>query len=145
MGMGISAFNLWGGGDTFQSSSYHSFPLKPGRVKNTPPPIKNLVSLSQFLIELHSFAQSRWGQICYCFLVCLFSIYMQKPGIVVFRKLQSNAFVRLQTIFKKTLLQEEECLESYESIALKLAEDDYTWFRKFKIYKKYVQILILAL
>ena len=40
------------------------------------------------------------------FLVCLFSIYMRKPGIVVFRKLQSNAFLKLQTIFKKSLLQE---------------------------------------
>ena len=26
---------IWGG-DTFQTSSYHSFSLKPGRVKNTP-------------------------------------------------------------------------------------------------------------
>ena len=31
---------------------------------------------------------------------------MRKPGIVVFRKLQSNAFVRLQTIKKKSLVQE---------------------------------------
>ena len=51
---------LSGVGDTFQSSTYHSFPLKPGRVKNTPSPNKNSVSLSfQFLFELHSFAQSR--------------------------------------------------------------------------------------
>ena len=36
---------LMGGEDTFQSSSYHSFPLKPGRIKNTPPLFKNSVSL----------------------------------------------------------------------------------------------------
>ena len=48
-----------------------------------------------------------------------------KPGIVVFRKPQSNAFVRLQTIKKKSLVQEGAYLESYESIALNLAEDDY--------------------
>ena len=34
------------GGDTFQSSSYHSFPLKSGRVKNTPPPLIKNQSLS---------------------------------------------------------------------------------------------------
>ena len=62
------------------------------------------------------------------FLVCLFSIYMWKPGIVVFRKLQSNAFVKLQTIKKIHYYKRRECLESYESIALKLAEDDYTWY-----------------
>ena len=40
---------LSGVGDTFQSSSYHSFPLKPGRVKNTPSPNKN--SVSQFPVS----------------------------------------------------------------------------------------------
>ena len=53
---------------------------------------------------------------------------MWKPGIVVFRKLQSNAFVKLQTIKKIHFYKRRECLESYESIALKLAEDDYAWF-----------------
>ena len=40
---------LSGVGDTFQSSSYHSFPLKPGRIKNTPSPNKN--SVSQFPVS----------------------------------------------------------------------------------------------
>ena len=53
---------------------------------------------------------------------------MWKPGIVVFRKLQSNAFVKLQTIKKIHYYKRRECLESYESIALKLAKDDYAWF-----------------
>ena len=51
-----------------------------------------------------------------------------KPGIVVFRKLQSDAFVRLQTCLPLVLVIFFNCLESYESIALKLAEDDYAWF-----------------
>ena len=55
---------------------------------------------------------------------------MRKPGIVVFRKLQCNAFVRLQTILKNHNYKREECLESYESIALKLAEDDYAWYKQ---------------
>ena len=38
--------------------------------------------------------------------LCLVFIYMQKPGIDVFRKPQSNTFIRLHTIFKKSLLQE---------------------------------------
>ena len=50
------------------------------------------------------------------------------PGIVVFRKLQSDAFVRLQTYLPLVLVFFLNCLESYESIALKLAEDDYAWF-----------------
>ena len=49
-------------------------------------------------------------------------------GIVVFRKLQSDAFVRLQTYLPLVLVIFFNCLESYESIALKLAEDDYAWF-----------------
>ena len=39
-----------GGGDTFQSSSYHSFSLKPGRVKNTTPPLIKIQSLSLSLL-----------------------------------------------------------------------------------------------
>ena len=37
---------LIGGGIKFQSSIYHSFPLKPDRVKNTPLPHKNSVATS---------------------------------------------------------------------------------------------------
>ena len=48
---------------------------------------------------------------------------MWKPGIVVFRKFQSNAFVKLQTILKNHYYKRNECLESYESITLKLGED----------------------
>ena len=51
-----------------------------------------------------------------------------EPGIVFFRKLQSDAFVRLQTYLPLVLVIFFNCLESYESIALKLAEDDYAWF-----------------
>ena len=36
---------MWDG-DTFQSSSYHSFPFKPNRVKTTPLSHKNSVSFS---------------------------------------------------------------------------------------------------
>ena len=53
---------------------------------------------------------------------------MQKPGLVVFPKLQSDAFVRLQTFLPLVCVIFLNSLESYESIALKLAEDDYAWF-----------------
>ena len=39
-----------GGGDTFQSSSYHSFPLKPGRVKKYHTPLIKIQSLSLSLL-----------------------------------------------------------------------------------------------
>ena len=50
------------------------------------------------------------------------------PGIVVFRKLQSDAFVRLQTFPPLVIVNFLNSLEFYESNALKLAEDDYAWF-----------------
>ena len=50
------------------------------------------------------------------------------PGIVVFRKLQSDAFLRLQTFLPLVLVIFSNYLESYESIALKLAKDEYAWF-----------------
>ena len=50
------------------------------------------------------------------------------PGIVVFSKHQSDAFVRLQTFLPLVIVIFLNSLESYESIALKLAEDDYAWY-----------------
>ena len=47
------------------------------------------------------------------------------PGIVVFRKLQSDAFVRLQTFLPLVIVNFLNSLKFYESIALKLAKDDY--------------------
>ena len=42
---------IWGG-DTFQTSSYHSFSLKPGRVKKYPLPHENSVAIL-FLYDFH--------------------------------------------------------------------------------------------
>ena len=47
---------IWGG-INFQTSIYHSFPLKPGCVKNTPLPHEN--SVAQLLIELQSSSKNQ--------------------------------------------------------------------------------------
>ena len=67
-----------GDGDTFKSSSYHILPMEIGHMKNTQP-LTKINSHSQFLIELHWSAQSRWGLVYCRFLVFLLRIYKRKP------------------------------------------------------------------
>ena len=40
-----------------------------------------------------------------------------------------KCFCKTPNYLKNHYYKREECLESYESIALKLAEDDYAWFK----------------
>merc|ERR1712240_1007269 len=84
------------------------FSLKTGSRKKIPHPqikIQSLSVSSFFLSYIALLIQDR-ARYTIVFLICLFRIYMREPGIVVFRKLQSNSFVRLQTILKKSLVQE---------------------------------------
>merc|ERR1712240_555930 len=84
------------------------FSLKTGSHKKIPhPQIKiQSLSVSSFFLSYKDLLNQDRARYTIVFLICLFRIYMQKPGRVVFRKLQSNAFVRLQTIKKKSLVQE---------------------------------------
>merc|ERR1712240_97061 len=83
------------------------FSLKTGSRKKIPhPQIKiQSLSVSSFFLSYIALLNQDRARYTIVFLICLFRIYMRKPGIVVFRKLQSNALVRLQTI-KKSLVQE---------------------------------------
>merc|ERR1712240_724339 len=83
------------------------FSLKTRSRKKIPhPQIKiQSLSVSSFFLSYIALLNQDRARYTIVFLICLFRIYMRKPGIVVFRKLQSNALVRLQTI-KKSLVQE---------------------------------------
>ena len=95
--------NLWGGGDNIQSSTYHSFPIKTGRVKKYPTPLIKIQSLSlSFLLSYIALLNQDGARYTIVF-QSAYSEYTCRtqatflPGIVVFCMLQSDAFVRLQT------------------------------------------------